>query len=45
MIPEGSLHCLQKPATCHYREPGESNLQTPTMFQKNIFKYYTPIYS
>ena len=46
MEPEGSLWCLQDPATCPYPEPDESSLRPPPiLFLENLLQYHPPIYA
>jgi hypothetical protein len=37
MEPEGSLPCIQEPATGAYPEPGESNPHPKTLFPFELF--------
>jgi len=45
MEPEGSLSCSQDPTTDPYPEPTASSPHLPTLFPKDLFQYYLPIYS
>jgi hypothetical protein len=40
---EGSLPCLQEPATGPHPEPDTFVPHLPTQFPQNLFKYYLPI--
>jgi hypothetical protein len=44
MEAEGSLPCSQELATGPYRELAASSPNLPTVFPKDPFKYYLPIY-
>jgi hypothetical protein len=45
MEPDSRLPCSQEPATEPYIEPDESNPHPPTLFPKDPFLYYPPIYA
>jgi hypothetical protein len=42
--PEGSLPCSQETPIGPYSKPDVSNPQLPTLFLKDPFSYYSPIY-
>jgi len=45
MEPEGSLLCLEEPATGTYSEPDESSPQLYTLFPQDPLQYYPLIYA
>jgi len=45
MESEGSLPCLQEPATGPFPEPDELNPHFPTLFPWVWYKYYLLIYT
>jgi len=45
MEPEGSLPCLQVPATCSYPEPHQSSPRNPIPLPEDPSYYYPPIHA